>query len=182
MSIALSPKIQAFPIRHGKAPFAMAARRLLWEGKFDALAIALPASLRDDALAGVEALPAVRALVIRVDGDAKCYLPFDPCDAYIEGMRQARQRRLPVHFIEDDSLLEAPLLQPLPDAYLVQGIGTGRYLELARDLLARAEPDARLDRRQRAAAHGLRNLQRKHERILLLCDFPLLLALQASFQ
>ncbi|MBW8887865.1 MAG: hypothetical protein JF616_08930 [Fibrobacteres bacterium] len=181
MTIALSPHIHAFPIRHGKAPFAMAARRLLWEGKWDALAIALPASLREEALAGVEALPSVRALVIRVEGEAKCYLPFDPCDAYIEGMRQARQRRLPVHFIEDDSLLDAPLLQPLPDAYLVQGIGTGRYLELARELLAQAEPDARIDRRQRFAAQALRRLQRKHERILLLCDFPLLLALQASF-
>jgi hypothetical protein len=181
MTIPLSPRIHAFPIRHGKAPFAIAVRRLLWEGKWDALAIALPASLRDDALAGVDALPAVRALVIRVDGEAKCYLPFDPCDAYVEGLRQARQRRLPVHFIEDDALLEAPMSQPLPDAYLAQGIGTGRYLELARELLARAEPDARLDRRARAAAHSLRRLQRKHERILLLCDFPLLLALQASF-
>jgi hypothetical protein len=182
MTIALSPRIRAFPIRHGKAPFAMAVRRLLWEGKWDALAVALPASLREEALAGVGALPAVRALVVRVDGEAKCYLPFDPCDAYVEGLRQAFQRRLPVHFIEDDALLEAPLRQPLPDAYLMQGIGPERYLEIARTLLAEIPPDPRLDRRARAAGAALRALERQHARILLLCDFPLLAALQEGFR
>jgi hypothetical protein len=182
MTIALSPRIHAFPIRHGKAPFAMAVRRLLWEGKWDALAIALPASLREDALDGIEALPAVRALVVRLDGETKCYLPFDPCDAYVEGMRQARQRRLPVHFIEDDALLEAPLRQILPDAYLMQGIGSERYLEIAQRLLAAAEPDPRLDRRAGAASAALRRLEKSHARILLLCDFPLLTALQEVFR
>jgi hypothetical protein len=182
VAIALSPRVHAFPIRHGKAPFAMAVRRLLWEGKWDALAIALPASLRDDALEGIEALPAVRALVVRIEGEAKCYLPFDPCDAYVEGLRQARQRRLPVHFIEDDALLEAPLRQPLPDAYLMQGIGAERYLEIARRLLAEAEPDPRSGRRASAAAAALRRLEKRHERILLLCDFPLLIALQEVFR
>ena len=182
MTIPLSPRIHAFPVRHGKAPFAMAVRRLLWERKWDALAIALPAALRDEALAGAEALPAVRALVIRVDGEAKCFLPFDPCDAYVEGLRQARQRRLPVHFVEDESLLEAPLRQPLPDAYLMQAIGAERYLDLARRLLAGAGPDPRLDRRARAAAAALRQLEGRHERILLLCDFPLLSALQETFR
>jgi hypothetical protein len=182
VALALSPRVHAFPIRHGKAPFAMAVRRLLWESKWDALAIALPASLREDALEGAEALPAVRALVVRLDGEAKCYLPFDPCDAYVEGMRQARQRRLPVHFIEDDALLEAPLRQPLPDAYLMQGIGTERYLEIARRLLPGAGPDPRLARRARAASAALRSLEKRHERILLLCDFPLLIALQEVFR
>lgn len=182
MAVALSPRVHAFPIRHGKAPFAMAVRRLLWEGKWDALAIALPASLREDALEGMEALPEVRALVVRTGGEAKCYLPFDPCDAYVEGMRQARQRRLPVHFVEDDALLEAPLRQPLPDAYLMQGIGAERYLEIARGLLAGAGPDARLDRRARAASAALRRLEKRHGRILLLCDFPLLIALQEVFR
>ncbi len=182
MTIPLSPRIRAFPIRHGKAPFAMAVRRLLWEEKWDALALARPASLREDALAGVEALPAVRALVVRIGGEAKCYLPFDPCDAYVEGMRQARQRRLPVHFVEDDALLEAPLRQALPDAYLMQGIGTGRYHEIARRLLAGSEPDPRLGRRAAAASGALRRLERNHARILLLCDFPLLTALQESFR
>ena len=182
MTIRLSPRIEAFPIRHGKAPFAMEARRLLWEGKWDAVAIALPASLRDEALAGAEALPAVRALVIRVDGAVKAYLPFDPCDAYIEALRQARQRRLPVEFIEDNALLEAPLLQPLPDAYLAKAIGAERYRQLAKDLLARDEADPRLPRRARHAAASLRRMEQSHSRILLLCDFPLLEALAETLR
>jgi hypothetical protein len=182
MAIALTPRITAFPIRHGKAPFAMAARRLMWEGKWDALAIALPASLRDEALAAVEHLPAVRALVIRVDGEAKCFLPCDPCDAYIEAMRQALQRRLPIAFLEDDSLLEAPLRQPLPDAYLMPAIGAERYSALADRVLAGLPPDERLPRRARAAAAALRALEARHARILLLCDFPLLGALRDSMR
>lgn len=181
MTIPLSPRISAFPVRHGKAPFAMAVRRLLWEGRYDALAIALPACLREEALAGTEALPEIRALVVRLDGAPRCYLPFDPCDAYIEGIRQAGQRRLPVHFVEDDALLEAPLRQPLPDAYLMQAIGPERYLDLARGLLASLPADPRIARRARAAAAALRRLEKRHARILFLCDFPLFSALREAF-
>ncbi len=160
----------------------MEARRLMWEGKWDALAIALPASLRDEALAGVESLPSVRALVIRVDGAVKAYLPFDPCDAYIEAMRQARQRRLPVEFIEDNALLEAPLLQPLPDAYLAKAVGAERYRSLAKTLLTGMEADPRLPRRAATAARALRAMEKRYGRILLLCDFPLLDALESAFR
>jgi hypothetical protein len=188
MTIPLSPRIFAFPIRHGRAPFAMEVRKLLWNdgglpgGKFDAFAFALPASLRDDALEGVEALPSVRALVIRVEGSVRAYLPFDPCDAYVEALRQARQRRLPVEFLEDDSLLEGPLIQSLPDAYLAKGIGPQRYYEVAKQLLAAQGVDDRLARRARIVFAGLRAMEKRFGRVLFLCDFPLLTRLEEMFQ
>ncbi|MEO6095577.1 MAG: hypothetical protein ABIW76_07825, partial [Fibrobacteria bacterium] len=194
MTIPLSPRISAFPIRHGRAPFAMELRKLLWNqggssgesGKsrkgFDAFAFALPASLRDDALEGVDALPSVRALVIRVDGSVRAYLPFDPCDAYVEALRQARQRRLSVEFLEDDSLLEGPLIQTLPDAYLAKGIGSQRYYEVAKQLLASQGVDDRLARRAGTVFAGLRAMEKRFSRILFLCDFPLLTKLEEMFQ
>ncbi|MDB5106884.1 MAG: hypothetical protein JWP91_4573 [Fibrobacteres bacterium] len=188
MSIRLSPKVSAFPVRHGRAPFAMELRKLLWNGsgspeaRFDAFAFALPAALRDDALEGADALPAIRALVIRVDGAVRAYLPFDPCDAYVEALRQARQRRLPVEFLEDNSLLEGPLIQSLPDAYLAKGIGMQRYQEVAREILSRQETDDRLEHRGYLAYTGLRRMEKRFGRILFLCDFPLLSRLQDMFQ
>src|SRR5690606_38727526 len=142
----------------------------------------LPACLREDALEAVEALPSLRALVIRVDGTIRAYLPCDPCDAYVEALRQSLQRRAAVEFLEDNSLLEGPLLQPLPDAYLARGIGMERYYGLAGKVLAGLEPDARLDRRASLVYAGLRRMEERHGRILLLCDFPLLGRLQDLFQ
>lgn len=193
MGIRLTDRITAFPVRHGRAPFAMELRKLLWNesrsGKpgdarpeFEAFAFALPACLREEALEGAEALPSLRALVIRVDGAVRAYFPFDPCDAYVEALRQSLQRRIKVEFLEDNSLLERPLWQPLPDAYLARGIGMERYHGLAGQILAGIESDERLDRRAPLVYAGLRRMEERHGRILLLCDFPLLARLQDLFQ
>ncbi|HKP96459.1 MAG TPA: hypothetical protein VJ385_11945 [Fibrobacteria bacterium] len=183
MTIPLSSRVSAFPVRHGKAPFAMELRKLLWnERGFDAFAFALPAGLRGDALEGAEALPSLRALVIRVDGAVRAYFPFDPCDAYVEALRQAGQRRLPVEFLEDNSLLEGPLIQSLPDAYLVNGIGLERYQEVAKRILAGQGTDDRLEHRSYLALAGLRRMEKRFGRILFLCDFPLLERMQELFR
>lgn len=191
MTIRLTPRIAAFPVRHGKAVFAMELRNLLWKERFDALALAFPASLKQDALEGVDHLPSIRALVVRVDGAVRAYMPFDPCDAYVEALRQARQRRLPTHFLEDDSLLEGPSLVELPDPYLAKGLGIEAYHALAKEILARnqagEEPDERLARRVRICFQGLRRLDQamaregKGGRVLFLCDFPLLARLERLF-
>jgi hypothetical protein len=109
-------------------------------------------------------------------------MPFDPCDAYVEALRQARQRRLPVEFLEDGSLLEGPLIQSLPDAYLAKGIGLQRYYEVAKGILADLEADDRLEHRSRTAFAGLRAMEKRFGNILFLCDFPLLTRLQDLFQ
>lgn len=192
--ITLSPSITAFPIRHGRAVFAMELRKLLWKEKFDALAFAWPSSLREAALEGVDALPSIRAAVIRVDGAVRAYLPFDPCDAFIEGLRQARQMRLPVHFLEDDALLDGPFLYSLPDAYLARAAGMDRYYETFKALPVAGPPDARLSHRSYLCLAGLRRLEKSlgagrpsgdrpgGPRILFLCDFPLLQTLEKLFE
>ncbi|MEO7424716.1 MAG: hypothetical protein ABI036_05975 [Fibrobacteria bacterium] len=181
-TIPLSPRVAAFPVRHGKAPFAMELRKLLWNRRFDAVAFALPSGLRQAAMEGVEALPSIRSLVIRVDGAVRAYFPFDPCDAYVEALRQASQRRLPVEFLEDDSLLEAPWIQSLPDAYLLKGIGLEKYREVAERILASQGVDDRLEHRAYLALAGLRRLEKRHGSILFLCDFALLGKLREFFQ
>lgn len=184
MTIRLSARIEAFPVRHGRAVFALELRKLLWTERFNALAFAFPASLAEDALEGAEQLPVMRAAVVRVDGEVRAYLPFDPCDAYVEAWRQARQRRLPAHFLEDDALLEGPSLSRLPDPYLAKGLGVAGYYKVAKELLAadRESRDPRLERRAQVVFRGLRRLERGAAgRILLLCDFPLLPLLEAYF-
>jgi hypothetical protein len=182
VSIRLTDTISAFPVRHGRAPFAMELRKLLWSRRFDAFAFALPATLREDALEAAESLPNIRALVIRVDGAIKAYFPFDPCDAYVEALRQAAQRRTPVEFLEDNALFEGPLLQPLPDAYLAKGIGMERYQEVADGFLAGMELDGRLERRSTLVYAGLRRMEKRFGNILLLTDFALLGQLRELFK
>lgn len=169
-------------MRHGKAPFAMALRKLLWQEKFDVLAFALPASVQEDTQEAVEALPAIQTVVVRVDGSVRAYLPMDPCDAYIEALRQAKQRRIPIQFLEDDSLLEGPFLQPLPDAYLVHGLGLVEYYSLAKTILNGKEKDDRLEHRSLRTFAHLQQLESHYSRILFLCDFPLLIAIEELYR
>jgi len=181
LAIQLSEKISAFPIRHGRASFAMELRKLLWQEKFSCLAFALPKSLQEDALEGVQLLPEVHALVIRVDGEVRAYLPFDPADAYVEGLRQAAQKRIPISFVEGNELLEGPFLQPLPDAYLLHSLGTEGYFNLARKIIFEQRDDDRLKSRVETAFQELNCLQEKQDKILFLCDFPILIQLQNKF-
>ncbi len=182
MTISLSDSIQAFPIRHGKAVFAMELRKKLWSEKFDAIAFAFPASLGEDILIGIESLPAIGALAIHVDDELRAYLPFDPSDAYIEALRQGQQKRLPMHFLEDDTLLEGPFLQPLPDAYLVTGIGIEKYYEISKTILAGLEKDDRLKHRTEIAYNQLKKLSATYKKILFICDFPILIELEGKFR
>ena len=81
-----------------------------------------------ETLAGVGQLPLVKGLVVKIDGTPKAWMPCDPC-INIEGVRQALQRRTPIHFIDNDALLFHYQLR-LPDPYLAKKLGVDGYAEI----------------------------------------------------
>jgi hypothetical protein len=91
--------------------------------------LALPRSLEALALEGVQFLPKIYSVTISNENHLTAYLPLDPCDAYVEAMRQGWQRRLPVHFLEDDALLEGPWNAPTLEPLLLPALGMAGFAE-----------------------------------------------------
>jgi hypothetical protein len=154
----ISPKIDMVPIVHGAEMFAREARRLCSENKYDCIAVDIPSVFQDDLAEAVDELPLISVLIayrqeiygggnacgsagigIDVDIDKDdddlpfCYyIPIDPCDAMIEGVRQARQRRVPFSCV-GTPILNSPLqMVSMPDEYSIEKIGFGAYTLLCR--------------------------------------------------
>jgi hypothetical protein len=154
--------IEIMPVIHGREMFAREARRLCSEQKYDCVAIDIPPAFQDDLAEAVDDLPLISALIIlgqdinggasntwgsigissdgRGAGDENgfpfgYYVPIDPCDAMIEGVRQARQRRIPFYCVGTGVLHPPPQIMSMPDEYSVAKIGFDTYALLCRAAL-----------------------------------------------
>jgi hypothetical protein len=150
-------KIEMIPVMHGKEMFAREARRLFSERKYDCVAIDIPPAFQDDLAEAVDELPLISALIILGDdinegasntygsigsgtGDENgfpfCYyVPIDPCDAMIEGVRQARQRRIPFCCVGTAVLHPPTPMFSMPDEYSIAKTGFDEYALLCRAAL-----------------------------------------------
>jgi len=149
----ISPKIDMVPVVHGAEMFAREARRLCSENKYDCIAVDISPVFQDDLAEAADELPLISALIafrqeiygdgsIGIDDDeygndpepACYYIPIDPCDAMIEGIRQARQRRVPFHCVGAYTLRDELQMNmvPMPDEYSINKIGFDAYTLLCR--------------------------------------------------
>jgi len=131
------PEMEMVPVMHGKELFAREVRRLCSEQKFDCIAVDIPRIFQDDLPDAVDGLPLISALIAHVndyDGDdyLRYYIPIDPCDPMIEGVRQARQRRIPFFCVGTEGLRAPKPLPSMPDEYAIKTIGFEAYTALCR--------------------------------------------------
>src|SRR5262249_55931980 len=109
--LTIGPRIRVLPIIHGSGDFAVQVRDELLNRPYDCLAVPLPPSFQDDVEAAVDQLPNI-SVVVQVDaeddqGEAESgfsYVPIDPCQGVIAGLRTARGERIAREFID----LETP--------------------------------------------------------------------------
>jgi len=175
--VRLSPSFSCFPVMHGKAIFSLELRNILWNNNFDCIVIAFPERLKDELINNVEKLPYIHALCLHIDGTTAAYVPTDPCDAYIEGIRQARQRKIPLKLVEDDTILYHQEFLSFPDSYLIKSIGIKKYYETCAEYLREIADDAILRHRAYITLKEIQQIRKSFRRILYICDFPLLVAI-----
>ena len=144
----ICPEIEMVPAAHGKELFAREVRRLCSEQKFDCVAVDIPLIFQGELADAVDSLPLISALIAyREYGDygggdgtwPRYYIPVDPCDPMIEGVRQARQRRIPFYCVGAEKLKVLEPLPPLPDEYAVKTIGFEAYMDVCRAAVKDAE-------------------------------------------
>ena len=116
----LIPGITLVPVLHGQTAFGTYVRNLCNSEKFDCIAVDLPEPFIEQLYDAVTKLPFISAVTATRSIETTSpvyYIPTDPCDATIEGVRQAQQNHIPCHCIGYPELFKYQPLPPLPDAH-----------------------------------------------------------------
>jgi hypothetical protein len=176
--LTIGPRVRVLPIIHGSGDCAIRVREELLTRPYDCLAVPLPPSFQDDVEAAIERLPAVSAVVQRdADGEGDTgfsYVPIDPCQGVIAGLRVALGEHIARAFID----LETPRFEAntgvFPDPYALKQVSPEGF---AAAVLPAIPPPARGQHADRIVwmAQRLRALERRHRSILFVCsllDWP----------
>jgi hypothetical protein len=170
--VKLAPGITLVPVIHGKSMFASHVRELCTANRYDAIAADLPEPFQGDLGPAVENLPVIQAVTGRGFSDtAAYYVPIDPCDATIEGIRQAKQNRIPYFCVGQGDLVAPPPLRSLPDEYSIATIGFERYCALCLHAIGNPEKGSYDDLCGAHLAARLLELTRSHTNVLALVHF-----------
>jgi hypothetical protein len=182
--LSIGPRIRVLPIVHGSGDCAIRVREELLSRPYDCLAIPLPPSFQDEVEAAVERLPRI-SVVLQRDGDEDLtgseasepgfsYVPIDPCQGVIAGIRTAIGERIPRAFIDRETTRFEARSAVFPDPYALKRV---RPEAFSAALLPSIPPPSPGQHAQRIAwmADQLHQLERRHRLILLVCsllDWP----------
>jgi hypothetical protein len=171
--------VRIVPILHNRVEFALEVRRQFEEFKPLHVAVEYPSTLKEVVLAGIRRLPLLSVVHYQENDGTFIYLPLEPTDGQVEGLRLAVEHDLPVHAVDRDTEGYPIDRSPMPDSYAITRIGHYRYchayLREAGDSMHFLEDDLR----EKTMAFHLQQLARSGERILFVCGmfhFPGLLS------
>ncbi|MDP6444521.1 MAG: hypothetical protein QF805_12075, partial [Pirellulaceae bacterium] len=190
--LGIGKRITALPIIHGSGDFAIEVRRFLLENAFDCLAVPLPPSFQEDVETAIELLPAPTVVIQGAtrqmfktswspdddrdeDDDpddaprALDYVPIDPCQGVIAGVRVALGEHKRRAFIDMETELFEPISLPLPDPYALKQARLERFVAALAPSIGRL-PDGQPTSRVRHMARRLRELEAENEHVVLLCS------------
>ncbi len=149
--------IRLLPVVHERLEMAAVVRAALEALQPAAVAVELPATLREAALKAIARLPRISLLVTQEPGEEALVWVAAPGDPFVEGMRWARERGREVLFIDPDLPYAEEHPDPVPDTYSILQLGPDRFFELLGERLGRGE-GSDLDRRREAGmAYYLRS-------------------------
>ncbi|MBM3968517.1 MAG: hypothetical protein FJ302_01435 [Planctomycetes bacterium] len=203
--LQISDRIWALPVIHGSGDFAIEVRRVMLAQEFDCLAVPLPPSFQEHVEEAVTELPNLSLVVQsepfsfeswqaeesgsddelvadafaspsgRQDELRACsYVPIDPCQPVIAALRIALQERIPRAFIDLETANFVSLPAFYPDPYPVKQMSIDRFAAGLMPTVPRI-PEGQPESRVVWMANRLRELERRHERILFVCsimDWP----------
>ena len=168
---------------------ALQVRSCLLGGSFDCLAVALPHSFQRAVEQGVDLLPMPTVATQQArrfpppswsphggaDNEADIserrvsYVPIDPCQPVIAGLRIAIGEHIPREFIDLETEQFFPFTAPLPDAFALKQLPIEKFSAALLPFLPRPAPGQVTDRIQYMASR-LRELERQYQSILVLCS------------
>jgi len=197
-ALQFSDRITCLPIIHGSGDFAIEVRRLMLSERFDCLAVPLPPSFQTDVERAIGFLPSI-SLVLQEEqqsfevrdwngfdneddersesGDTPrvaSYVPIDPCQGVIAGLRIAIDERMTRAFIDLETARFEGYFAAMPDPYALKHVSPEKFAAAILPTIPRVVSGQPADRVVHMAAQ-LRQLERKYDKILFLCsllDWP----------
>ena len=156
------------PLLHGSVAFSQRVRQLCLATAYDCIAIDLPAPFEPFLAEAIDGLPVISAIVAEENGssDPLFFIPIDPCDGAIEGVRQARQNHIRFSCIGHPHIRPSAPLPPLPDEYAVKSLGFDAYASLCLHAIGCPEAGSRTDEEARYVAFSLHRLRLDFKNIL----------------
>ena len=157
------------------------------EHEFDCLAIPLPPSFQEDVQRGIDLLPMPTVVTQRASegfdigwtpeddetsesSDSRVsYVPIDPCQPVIAGIRIAMGEHIPCHFIDLETADFHAVSASLPDAFALKQLPVERFSAAILPFLQRI-PDGQVTARIRHMAARLRELEQNYKSVLLVCS------------
>lgn len=175
--LRLSPRIDLLPIVHGSGDVAQEVRERLIARPYDCVAVPLPPSVEVPLEAAIEDLPRI-SLVVSPEPDDGApvvnFVPVDPCQAVIMGVRVAMGEGISRAYIDRDGIRFEPTAFTAPDPYALKRVSLPAF---AAALIPSLPPPDSARRRERInwMAFRLHALELEYRSILCLCpivDWP----------
>ncbi len=177
--LRLSPRIEILPILHASGDMAQEVRETLIGRKFDCLAVPLPPSVEEKLEAAVGALPSISLVVMpEPDRDGMpvvSFIPADPCQALIMGVRVAMGEGIPRAYIDREVTVFEPMPVAAPDPYALKRTSLAAFASAVIPSLPTPAQDSQQENRIAWMAFRLHELELEYESILCLCllaDWP----------
>lgn len=177
--LRLSPRIQVLPILHASGDVAQEVRERLISRSFDCLAVPLPPSVEDQLEQAIDDLPRISVVTIPEpesdEGATVSYVPVDPCQAVIMGIRVAMGEGIPRAYLDRDVSMFEPLAFSAPDPFALKRVSLEAFA--ASMIPSCPTPPRGSQQWERIAwmAFRLHELELEYESILCLChlaDWP----------
>ncbi|WNM63190.1 hypothetical protein [Candidatus Nitrospira neomarina] len=176
---ALSSRIHVLPVVHGSGDMAHVVREIFVSRHIDCVALPLPPSVQSFVEKGIDQLPVVSLVVLpeqHDDGTSSCsYVPIDPCQPVIMGIRAAMSEMIPRAYVDREVRRYHPVSWVGPDPYSLKAVPLAAFSAATMPFLPPPQnPSSRWDR-IRWMAFRLHELELDFSAILFLCpmtDWP----------
>ena len=173
--LKLSSNIHILPLIHGSGSFSREIRDRILSTKSDCIAVALPPEFQNSIEKGLDLLPQITLSAQLEEDGALNYVPIDPSQPLIAGLRVAKQEGISRRFIDWSTSNFEPRDINFPDTFSLQKITYEKFLSTLLLTLKRPEIDSQHDHRVRWMAYQLHCLEMDFSNILFLCsvlDWP----------
>ena len=121
--------IYVIPTFHSRIEFAKLVRTALFKVFPDVIAVELPNNVQDEVIEAIERLPFLSLIGYADTLNPKKlnFIPIDPGDSIIEGIRIGLENNIPIEFIDLSVSEYLPPSFKLPDDYAINQIGLQNF-------------------------------------------------------
>ena len=174
-ALKLSERIQFLPVIHGSGSFAREIRHQLLALPCDCLAVALPPEFKQTVEEGINLLPNISLSCQIEQNGAMNYVPIDPSQPIITGLRVAMQEGIPRHFVDWSTESYEKRSVDFPDSFALSQISYEKFVSTL--LLTQKRPQDKSQHfwRARWMAYQLHQLEMEYHNIVFICstlDWP----------